>query len=72
MVSGVFNFAIGPCPFRPKNQVLTKEKIRKHGFPYIHLFKQFFQAFKCGHTLILVASFCRKRLKGMSLCLAGF
>ena len=39
-VSGVFKGATGPCPFWPKNQFLTKEKIGIHSFPFIYLFKK--------------------------------
>ena len=66
IVSGVFNGA--------KKSVFDKRKNRKTWLSPICIYssKQFFQAFKCGHRLILVDSFCRKRLKGMSLGLAGF
>ena len=54
--------SIGPCPFRAKKSVFNKRKKRKTWLAsFIYLFKQFFEAFKCGHKLILVDSSYRKR-----------
>ena len=62
-VSGVFKGGYWAMPLSGKKSVFNKRKNRKTWLaPYIYLFKQFSQAFKCGHKLILVDSSHMKRL----------